>query len=111
MTTHEEIGQAWLRGLEDVDAFYAFCDPECRVWHSSDDKWMTLQEAIDAVHGRGGLPPFRNPRYTVTEKGIVAQASTTLNGTNVHLVQVATVKDGRVVTAEEYIGPEMDIAV
>ncbi|MFF9505305.1 hypothetical protein [Streptomyces sp. NPDC014656] len=109
--TKQEIAESWLLALSDVDLFYDFCAPECRVWHSSDDKWMTLKEAIDAVKNRGGLPPFRNSRYTLTDKGFVVQTSTTLDGTNVHLIQVAGVEGGRVVSAEEYIGPEMDIAV
>ncbi|HEX2316772.1 MAG TPA: hypothetical protein VHJ17_23705 [Thermomonospora sp.] len=111
VTSNEELAQGWMRAIQDVDLFYELCTADCRVWHSSDDKWMTLKEAIDAVHSRGGLPPFRNPRYTLTENGFFAQMSTTLDGTNVHLVQIATVKDGKVVQAEEYIGPEMDIAV
>ncbi|MEU3528741.1 hypothetical protein AB0E62_33645 [Streptomyces sp. NPDC038707] len=109
--TREHIAEQWLRALEDVDLFYEFCAPHCKVWHSSDDKVMTLKEAIDAVHGRGGLPPFRDSRYTLTDKGFVVQTSTTLQGTNVHLVQIAVVENGEVVSAEEYIGPEMDIAV
>ncbi|MFG2657321.1 hypothetical protein [Streptomyces sp. NPDC048425] len=109
--TTEEIAQNWLRALSDVDVFYEFCAPDCRVWHSSDDKWMSLKAAIDAVHSRGGLPPFRNSRYTLTGKGFVMQTSTTLKDTNVHIVQVATVEDGKVVSAEEYISPEMEIAV
>lgn len=109
--SNEEIARGWIRSLSSVDLFYEFCAPDCKVWHSSDDKWMTVKEAIDAVHGRGGLPPFRNSRYTLTDKGFFVQTSTTLNGTNVHLIQVVTVQDGKAVSAEEYIGPEMDIAV
>ncbi|MFS4108562.1 MULTISPECIES: hypothetical protein [unclassified Streptomyces] len=109
--TKQELAEHWLRALENVDLFYEFCDSGCKVWHSADDKWVTLKEAIDAVHSRGGLPPFRNSRYTLTDKGFIVQTSTTLEGTNVHLIQVAGVEGGKVVTAEEYIGPEMDIAV
>ncbi|AVH94180.1 MULTISPECIES: hypothetical protein [Streptomyces] len=109
--TPKELAESWLRALSDVDLFYEFCAPDCRVWHSSDDKWMSLKGAIDAVHSRGGLPPFRNSRYTLTDKGFIVQTSTTLDGTNVHIIQVATVEGGQVVSAEEYIGPEMNIAV
>ncbi|MCD0453506.1 hypothetical protein LO762_30620 [Actinocorallia sp. API 0066] len=109
--TVKELADGWLEALKDVDKFYELCSPECKVWHSNDDKWVTLKEAIDAVHSRGGLPPFRNSRYTLTDKGFFAQTSATLEGTNVHIIQIATVADGKVVTAEEYIGPEIDLAV
>ncbi|MBC3191728.1 hypothetical protein H7X46_11710 [Pseudonocardia sp. C8] len=111
--TTEDLARHWLRALEDVDLFYEFCDPGCRVWHSADNAWMSLDDAIRAVHDRGGLPEFTGSRYTLTETGFVVQTSGRLEppGVTVHLVQIATVENGRVVRAEEYIGPEMDIAV
>lgn len=109
--TNEELAKGWIRALSDVDLFYTLCADDCKVWHSADDKWMSVKEAVDAVHERGGLPEFENSRYTLTEKGFFVQTSATLPTARVHLIQLVTVKDGKAVSAEEYIGPEMDIAV
>ncbi|MER6667238.1 hypothetical protein ABT256_22025 [Amycolatopsis japonica] len=116
--TKEELAQGWLKALTDVDHFYEICTPDCRVWHSADDKWMSLKAAIDAVHDRGGLPEFTNSRVTITEKGFFAQTSGVLKPqgedgpeVKIHLIQIATVEGGKVVQAEEYIGPETDLAV
>ena len=91
-----------------MDVFYEFCAPDCRVWHSADDKWMSLDAAITAVRERGGLPEFTGSRYTLTGTGFVVQTSARLDaaGVTVHIVQIATVEGGRVVQAEEYIGPD-----
>ncbi|SFW79796.1 hypothetical protein [Amycolatopsis australiensis] len=110
-TTTEELAQGWIRALSDVDAFHGLCAAGCRVWHSTDDKWITVEEAVDAVHERGGLPEFENPRYTLTGKGFFVQTSATLAAARVHVIQVVTVEDGKAISAEEYVGPEMDIAV
>ena len=109
--TTEELAKGWIRALSDVDLFYSLCADDCKVWHSADDKWMSVKEAVDAVHERGGLPEFENSRYTLTDKGFFVQTSATLAAARVHLIQLVTVKDGKAVSAEEYIGPEMDIAV
>ncbi|MDA3644250.1 hypothetical protein LZ318_31445 [Saccharopolyspora indica] len=107
----EEIARGWAGALANPDDYYDLSAPDCKVWHSSDNKWMATKDAIDAVKAHGGLPTARNTSYTLTEKGFIVQATLTLRETTVHIVQVATVNDGKVVSIEEYIGPEMDIAV
>jgi hypothetical protein len=107
-----ELMKRWEAALADVLLFREICTPDCQVWHSADNKWMTAEAAIEAARDRGGLPPFKNVRITVTEHGFLAQASTTVDpvGT-IHVLQLVTVKDGKAARVEEYIGPEMNIAV
>jgi hypothetical protein len=111
--TNEELAQGWIRALSNVDAFYELCAPDCKVWHSNDNKWGTVKEAVDAVYDRGGLPEFSGSRYTLSDKGFFVQTSATLEsaGAKVHVVQVVETKDGKAISVEEYVGPEMDIAV
>jgi hypothetical protein len=111
--TDEELAQGWIRALANVDAFYALCAPDCLVWHSNDNKWITVKEAVDAVYERGGLPEFSGSRYTLSDKGFFVQTSATLAaaGVTVHVVQVVGTRDGQAISVEEYVGPEMDIAV
>jgi hypothetical protein len=108
MTT-EEIAQGWLAGLQDVDAFLPLCAPECKVWHSNDDKWVTVPEAIAAVHEAGGLPPMRDMSYTLMDGGFLVQFSATWNGAEIHNVILVKVRDGLAVSAEEYVGLEMSL--
>ncbi|MEV0085398.1 hypothetical protein [Saccharopolyspora sp. NPDC050642] len=111
-TTNEVLARGWIRALSNVDEFYELCAPGCEVWHSNDDRWITVEEAVDAVHGRGGLPEFDDSRYTLTEKGFFVQTSATPEaaGVRVHVVQAVATKDGKAISVEEYVGPEMDIA-
>jgi hypothetical protein len=111
--TDEELAKGWIRALANVDEFVALCAPDCRVWHSNDDKWVTVKQAIDAVYERGGLPGFSGARYTLSDKGFFVQTAATLEpaGVKVHVIQVVGTRDGQAISVEEYVGPEMDIAV
>lgn len=108
MTT-EDLATAWLEALEDVDSFAALCAPECRVWHSTDDKWVTVEEAIEAVHAGGGLPPVRDKSFTLTDQGFLVQFSLTHQGAELHNCIIVKVRDGKAVSAEEYVGVEIDL--
>lgn len=68
MTT-EQLAQAWVKALSDVDAFPALCGPECLVWHSNDNARVTVEEAVANVHAAGGLPPMRDQSYTSLKTG------------------------------------------
>ncbi len=107
--TNEDLATAWLAALEDVDSFPALCAPECRVWHSTDDKWVTVEEAVAAVHAGGGLPPVRDTSYTLTDHGFLVQFSLTHQGAELHNCIIVKVRDGKAVSAEEYVGVEMDL--
>ena len=107
----EELVKRWVHALTgDLSAFFEICSSDCRVWHSADDKWMSVQAAVDAAKARGGLPPFETPRVLMTASGFAVQTATTVAPVGkLHIVQVATVKDGKVTAVEEYISPEMQI--
>lgn len=104
--------KAWTEALGDLAQFWDICTPDCQVWHSADNKWMTAAAAIEAASGRGGLPPFQNIRVTLTDGGFALQANVTVEpiGT-IHVLQLVSVKDGKAARIEEYIGPEMNIAI
>ena len=108
MTT-EELAKAWLAALEDVDAFLPLCAPECKVWHSTDDTWVTVRDAIEAVRASGGLPPMRETSYTLMDGGFFVQFSATHQGAELHNCILVRVRDGLAVSAEEYVGVEMDL--
>lgn len=111
--SNEELAQGWIRALANVDAFYELCAPDCRVWHSNDNKWVTVKEAVNAVYERGGLPEFIDARYTLSANGFFVQTAARLDavGLTVHIVQVVAAQDGKAISVEEYVGPEMDVAV
>src|SRR5262249_47374903 len=92
---------------DDLSTFYELCSPDCRVWHSSDNKWVPFRDAIDAVKQRGGLPHFGDIRTFTTAKGFLLQASVTLEPMGrTHITQLVTVKDRNAAEVEEYTAPE-----
>ena len=110
-SNRQTLAQAWIRALSDVDAFAALCAPDCQVWHSHDDRWVTVQEAVDVVHKVGGLPAFTGARHTLSDNGFFVQATTEFvvagQTMTLHVVQIVEVRDGKAVRVQEYIGPEM----
>lgn len=105
------LAQAWIAALSDVDAFAALCAPDCQVWHSHDNRWVTVQQAIDVVHQVGGLPTFTDARHTLSENGFFVQASTEFEVAGqtmtLHIVQIVEIRDGKAIRVQEYVGPEM----
>ena len=111
-----ELAENWVKALADIDLFLQICVTDCPVWHSADDKWVTVSEAVAAVHERAGdgpVPDFRPVGVTFTEKGFFNEAAVEIevggNPVKLHLVQIVEAKDGKAVRVREYIGPEMDI--
>lgn len=107
--TNEELAQAWLAALQDVDAFLPLCAPDAKVWHSTDDIWMTVPDAIQAVHDGGGLPPLSRQSYTVTEEGFLVQFTLSLGDIKMHNTIIVKTRDGFAISAEEYVGLETDV--
>jgi ketosteroid isomerase-like protein len=107
--SNQEFAKRWIHALtRDLAAFNALCSADCRVWHSTDAKWMTAQAAIDAAAARGGLPTFDDPRTAMTAEGFTVQTNATVAPVGkIHIVQLVTVKDGKATQVEEYIAPEM----
>ncbi|QKS00574.1 hypothetical protein F9288_13795 [Sphingomonas sp. CL5.1] len=98
----------------DFSILQDICSADCRIWHSSDDKWMPHREAMqafNAAHAAGRIPPFENVRIVPTAKGFFCQAAITLDRIGkVHITQLVAVSDGEITEVEEYIAPEMDLA-
>ncbi len=109
----ESVIDLWKTALKgNLAVFNDICAPDCQVWHSSDDKWMSARAAVDNVRERvGELPPFSDVRIQKTEQGFIAQGNIDIAPVGrTHIVQVVTVKDGKAVAIEEYISPEMALA-
>lgn len=90
------------------------CAPNCQIWHSFDNKWMSHREALDgfeAAREQGAVPSFEDVRLVPTAKGFLCQASMVLGRVGrLHITQLVTVSDGQITHVEEYIAPEMDLA-
>ncbi|MFT3660234.1 MAG: hypothetical protein QM809_02210 [Gordonia sp. (in: high G+C Gram-positive bacteria)] len=111
-----EIGEAWAKALNSLDSFYDLCAPGCKVWHSNDDQWISVETAIENVHKRtpGDTPPtFEARGVTYTEKGFFNECYVEVelmgNPMKLHLIQLVEVEDGKAVSVKEYIGPEMPV--
>ena len=46
--SNEELAQRGLKAMADVDTLPAPCEPGCKVWHSYDNAWISVEEAIAA---------------------------------------------------------------
>ncbi|MFT4030536.1 MAG: hypothetical protein QM675_11735 [Protaetiibacter sp.] len=110
MKSNEELAQLWLEALGDVEKFREISTTDCRVWHSSDNLWVSIDTAIENVYKGGGLPPVYDTGYTVTEHGFLVQFSAELAGHKIHNTIIVKTENGLAVTAEEYIGLELDVA-
>ncbi len=108
--TNEELAIAWLDALDDVDRFAPLCAPGCQVWHSTDNAWMSFEQAIENVHLAGGLPHMTDRSWTVTEKGFLVQFSGQFGEAKIHNTIIVTTENGFATKAEEYIGLEIDLA-
>ncbi|RMI28843.1 nuclear transport factor 2-like protein [Nocardia stercoris] len=113
LTSKEAVAQTWVRALSDLDLFAQLCSADCQVWHSNDNLWVTVQQAVDAAKARPDFPEFVDPRVTMTDAGFIVQSSVSLelggHAQQLHILQVTDVVDGKVVRVQEYISPEMPI--
>lgn len=112
----KDLAENWVKALKNIDLFLEISTEDCQVWHSADDKWVSVAEAVAAVYERSGddgVPDFQAEGITYTEDGFFNRASVELklNGQQVklHLVQIVEARDGKAVRVREYIGPEMGI--
>jgi hypothetical protein len=115
--TPEELQERWVAGFSDLRAFAergpnALISDQCRTWHSTDNRWITAKEALEAVLGAGEVVATTTTTYgdfltTATEKGFICQTSMKTAEGTAHVIQVVTVKDGQVSEVMEYISPEM----
>lgn len=111
-----DLADNWVKALVDIDIFLDICVEDCPVWHSADDKWVPVKEAVANVYARsegGPIPSFVAEGVTFTEKGFFNQASVEItidgNPVKMHLVQIVEAQDGKAVRVQEYIGPEMGV--
>ncbi|MFF0488683.1 hypothetical protein ACFYTQ_06640 [Nocardia sp. NPDC004068] len=110
------LAENWVKALKNIDLFLEISSEDCQVWHSADDKWVSVADAVAAVYersGDNGVPDFQARGITYTEHGFFNQCYTEvqMNGQQVklHLIQVVEARDGKAVRVREYIGPEMGI--
>ncbi len=108
--SNEELAQRWLKAMADVDSFPALCEPGCKVWHSYDNAWISVEESIARVHAAGGLPPLQDTSYTLIDGGFLVQFSAAIQGTAFHNTIIVKVRNGLAYSAQEYCGFEMDLA-
>ncbi|MFT4201301.1 hypothetical protein [Gordonia sp. (in: high G+C Gram-positive bacteria)] len=110
-----ELGERWPAALNDLDQFEQMCSADCEVWHSTDDKWVTVSQAVEDARRRvgGGEPNFEPRGVTYTENGFFNQAFIAVelmgNPMRLHVIQIVDVKDGKAVRVQEYVGPEMPV--
>jgi hypothetical protein len=112
----EALAQGWKKALSDIDLFLELAEPECPVWHSTDNVFVPVEKAVKDVYERsnGAIPDFTYVGHTITEKGFFLQADVVLEygeaPLSLHLVQIVEIGDnGKAVRVQEYIGPEMDV--
>lgn len=112
MTDSIELATRFVAAVaaKDFDAMAACYAPDIRVWHSTDRAWQSGKEnlatarqtlsAIERFH-------YGDPCITATASGFVLQASRRgragANELDVPVCLVATVRDGKITKAEEYI--------
>ncbi|GAA2089615.1 hypothetical protein GCM10009823_05520 [Brevibacterium salitolerans] len=104
-----ELAQAWLRAFDELDSFRPLCHPDARVWHSTDDAWVSVDTAIANVRSGGGLPPRERESWRVTEDGFLVQFTLALGSLRMHNTILVRVRDGLAYEAEEYVGLEQDV--
>ncbi|MDR7166957.1 hypothetical protein J2W56_000675 [Nocardia kruczakiae] len=111
-----DLAENWVKALKNIDLFLEISTPDCQVWHSADDKWVSVAEAVAAVYERSGddgVPDFQAQGITFTEKGFFNEATTEVQISGqkmkLHLIQLVEVRDGKAARVREYIGPEMGV--
>ncbi|MFI2280739.1 nuclear transport factor 2 family protein [Nocardia beijingensis] len=111
-----DLAENWVKALTDIDLFIEISHDDCLVWHSADDKWVTVRDAVAAVYersGDGAVPTFVPGGVTFTEHGFFNECTTqvTIGGQEMklHLLQIVDVRDGKAARVREYIGPEMGV--
>ncbi|MCP2276239.1 hypothetical protein SAMN04244553_1062 [Nocardia amikacinitolerans] len=112
----KDLANNWVKALTNIDLFKEISHEDCLVWHSADDKWVSVADAVAAVYERSGdgpIPTFVSVGVTYTEKGFFHECTTevTIGGQEMklHLVQIVEVRDGKAARVREYIGPEMGV--
>lgn len=114
-TDKGQLMKAWASAMAgDFKSLRAICAEDCRIWHSSDDKWVPQREALEgfiAARDIGRIPDFQDVRVMLTANGFLCQAAMTIKpvGT-LHVLQLVTTSGDRITQVEEYIAPEMDLA-
>ena len=108
------LGEAWPKALNSLDSFFGLCAPDCQVWHSNDDIWVSVETAIQNVHRRTAeLPDFQPRGVTYTEKGFFNECYVEVelmgNPMKIHLIQLIDMENGKAVRVKEYVGPEMPV--
>lgn len=114
-TATMRLAERWIDALKsDVSKVREICAPDCRLWHSSDNVWMEQRPALDAfiaAQAAGMIPAFEEAKAIATAEGFLVQTSVTMPKIGrIHVLQLVTVKGGKIAVIEEYIGPEMDLA-
>ena len=98
----------------DIAILREICSTDCQLWHSTDNVWMAQGPALDAfivAQNAGQIGKFDEITTVSTGKGFLAQTSMTMDRLGkMHVAQLMTVKDGKIVSIEEYIGFEMDLS-
>ncbi|GAB10339.1 hypothetical protein GOARA_056_00860 [Gordonia araii NBRC 100433] len=109
------LGERWALALNDLDQFAEMCSDDCQVWHSTDNAWVSVPQAVEDARRRAGdIPPqFEARGVTYTENGFFNQCYIAIDlagqPMRLHLVQLVDVKDGKAVRVQEYVGPEMPV--
>ena len=118
---YQEVAEKWCSILTKRDAailseiFYE----DAEVWHSYDQKTMTMQEiteAVDVVFSAFKEMGLKNIQRSFIENGFVQRhniVGTHVNGAplNVAACVFVTVKDGKISRLEEYIDPAPLLAI
>ncbi len=106
-----QLAQRWLDGLGgDFRKCEADSAPGMLVWHSNNDHWLDAAEQAAHMAQLTTMPDppkLLDLRATITESGFVCQGHIDGGHGRTHILQLCTVKDGKVTLVEEYIAPEM----
>ncbi|TQM32641.1 hypothetical protein [Nocardia bhagyanarayanae] len=112
----KDLADNWVKALTNIDLFKEISHEDCLVWHSSDDKWVSVPDAVAAVYERsagGAIPTFVSGGVTYTEHGFFHECTTEVSiggqEMKLHLLQIVDARDGKAARVREYIGPEMGV--
>ncbi|GEM29628.1 hypothetical protein NN3_06350 [Nocardia neocaledoniensis NBRC 108232] len=112
----KDLADNWVKALTNIDLFKEISHEDCLVWHSADDLWVSVADAVAAVYERSpdGVPPtFVSLGVVFTEQGFFHECTTEVSiggqEMKLHLVQIVEARDGKAARVREYIGPEMGV--
>jgi ketosteroid isomerase-like protein len=112
MTDATELATRFVAAVaaKDFDTMAACYAPDIRIWHSTDRAWQSGEENLATAKATlSAIAGFHygDPRITATTNGFLLQASLRGkaggNDMDVPVCLVATVRDGKITQAEEYI--------